>query len=342
MPDGRSEDLIRAMLGEFRESAAAVKHLEPLPRLRDDAAEEAARSEAALGAAEMLVALDKSVRSVVERHGKAGSGLLMGVLGSREAVASSHIENEGTSLALGDMRHEIESMPFPNGPVGDVLTSVEVEDGDWLAGEKASVLRCSAASRWLLTCGVSIYNVTRAHEILCFEHREAQPGQVRRDGDNVVIGDGSGGVAFAPPLGGPEIKEMLRDLVDWVSSRCNKQNDDDELERYAHRVAVSGVAHLRFETIHPFLDGNGRVGRSFAEAIIASARPHHHHVLPIGLASAFSDRLQRGAYYAALDHGRKDQTEFATWWCEQVQDAAELAIDEIVMDIRFDEGRLDE
>ena len=329
MPDDLTEDFVRAMLGGVSGSDAPVAHLEPLPRLSADAADEASRSTAALEAAELLITLDRSVRAVVEQHGEVGSARLWGLLGSREAVASSHIENEGTSLALGDMRREIELMYFPNAHGVDVRTEAEIPEGDWLAQEKASVLRCSAASRWLLICGVSLYNTLRAHEILCFGGREAKPGQVRRDGDNVVICDRSGRVVFAPPKSGPEIKTMLRDLVDWVADRCNKQSDTDELSEYAYRIAVSGVAHLRFETIHPFYDGNGRIGRSFAEAIIAADRPYHHHVLPIGIAAAFSDRLQRSAYYAALNHGRNDQTEFAVWWCERVEEAAEMAIEEI-------------
>ena len=326
-PD-HTEDTIRSLLGEAWRPDAPVAHLGRLPRLRGDATDEASRSEAALGAAEMLIALDRAARRVTERHGKTGSALLWGVLGSRESVASSHIENEGTSLTLDGMRREIELMQFPNAHAVDVRTEAEIGEGDWLAGEKASVLRCSGASRWLLTCGVSLFNTLRAHEILCFGQREVKPGLTRGDGDNVVIGDRFGRVAFAPPKGGPHVKTMLRELVDWVADRCNKQKEADGVERYAHRVAVSGIAHLRFESIHPFLDGNGRIGRSFAEAIIASARPRHHHVLPIGIASAFSDRRGRSTYYAALDHGRGDPTDFAVWWCEQVEEAAAIAIDE--------------
>ena len=329
MDPDHTEDTIRALLGEARRPEAPVARLGRLPRLSGDAADEASRSEAALGAAELLIALDQAARRVTERHGKTGSALLWGVLGSREAVASSHIENEGTSLALGDMRREIELMRFPNAHDVDVRTEAEIKEGDWLAQEKTSVLRCSGASRWLLTAGVSLYNTLRAHQILCFGRHEVKPGLVRGDGDNVVIRDQFGRVAFAPPKGGPHVKTMLRELVDWAADRCNKQKEADDVERYAHRVAVSGIAHLRFESIHPFLDGNGRAGRSFAEAIIASARPHHHHVLPVGIASAFSDRLQRSAYYAALDRGREDQTDFAVWWCEQVEQAAAMAIDEI-------------
>ena len=343
MDPDHTEDTIRALLGEARRLEAPVARLGRLPRLSDDAADEASRSEAALGAAELLIALDQTARRVTERHGKTGSALLWGVLGSREAVASSHIENEGTSLTFADMRRVIQFARFPthsaddviglmrfsNSLAVDVLAEVEIKEGDWLAQEKTSVLRCSAASRWLLTAGASLYDTHRAHQILCFGRDEVRPGMVRGDGANVTISDQLGRVVFAPPKGGADVMTMLKELVDWTAGQCNKQKEADDVERYAHRVAVSGIAHLRFESIHPFLDGNGRIGRSFAEAIIASARPHHHHVLPIGIASAFSDRRGRSTYYAALDRGREEQTDFAVWWCEQVEQAAAMAIDEI-------------
>jgi len=62
-----------------------------------------------------------------------------------------------------------------------------------------------------------------------------QPGQ------NVYVG------RDVPPPGGPAIPEMLQALLDFV-------NDNDGGQA-AHK------AHIEYETIHPFTDGNGRSGR---------------------------------------------------------------------------------
>ena len=51
-----------------------------------------------------------------------------------------------------------------------------------------------------------------------------------------------------PPPGGPAIPEMLQALLDFVNDNCG-----------SHSAAYK--AHIEYETIHPFTDGNGRSGR---------------------------------------------------------------------------------
>lgn len=57
---------------------------------------------------------------------------------------------------------------------------------------------------------------------------------------------------FVPPPPGPELELQVRDCLQWLSSDHNGQIDP---------VVAAGMAHYQFETLHPFDDGNGRIGR---------------------------------------------------------------------------------
>lgn len=57
---------------------------------------------------------------------------------------------------------------------------------------------------------------------------------------------------FIPHPPGPELEHQVRDLVEWMTT------DHDGL---VDPVVAAGMAHYQFETLHPFNDGNGRIGR---------------------------------------------------------------------------------
>jgi Fic family protein len=91
------------------------------------------------------------------------------------------------------------------------------------------------------------------------------------------------GADFIPPPA-RHIKPLLKDLCE-----------------YANRFAVppliqAAVVHVQFETIHPFVDGNGRVGRSLIGAILARRGLCRDVIPPISLALA----REREAYVDAL------------------------------------------
>jgi Fic family protein len=79
--------------------------------------------------------------------------------------------------------------------------------------------------------------------------------------------------AFVPPP--PEyVEDLLRDL-------CNFSNDDS-----LPAVAQAAIAHAQFETIHPFVDGNGRTGRALIHVILRRRGLASHVLPPVSLVLA--------------------------------------------------------
>jgi Fic family protein len=89
-------------------------------------------------------------------------------------------------------------------------------------------------------------------------------------------------------------------------------------------LVKAALAHLWFETIHPFEDGNGRVGRAIVDLVLARSAGEPGRVLRI------SQRLlaRRGDYYEQLEraqHGSLDVTPWVGWFTEQVHAAFDMA-----------------
>jgi len=109
----------------------------------------------------------------------------------------------------------------------------------------------------------------------------------------------------APPRRGLE-REMNR-FLDWFNQ---PPVDMDGLLR-------AGVAHAWFELIHPFEDGNGRVGRALLDR--ALAQDEHRSSRLYSLSGRFM--AVRGEYYAALQalsRGDLDVTAWLRWFLEQI------------------------
>jgi Fic family protein len=82
----------------------------------------------------------------------------------------------------------------------------------------------------------------------------AQAGQVRSS--QVAIGNRRGApiqeARFVPVPTGDELSTLARDCVKWMGSDHGAEIDP---------VVAAAMAHYQFETLHPFNDGNGRIGR---------------------------------------------------------------------------------
>ncbi len=84
---------------------------------------------------------------------------------------------------------------------------------------------------------------------------EHQPGQIRKS-QNWIGGTRPGNARFVPPPAN-EVPDALAALDRWI-------HDGNDL----HPLIRTGLAHVQFETIHPFLDGNGRIGRLLVSLLL--------------------------------------------------------------------------
>jgi len=95
-------------------------------------------------------------------------------------------------------------------------------------------------------------------------------------------------------------------------------------------LARAGIAHLHFESIHPFEDGNGRIGRAISEKAIAQSVGQ-----PVVTALATTILARRRSYYEALEAAstRIEVTEWLAWFAAVCLEAQErtLALVEFVL-----------
>jgi Fic family protein len=218
----------------------------------------------------------------------------------REAVLSSQIE--GTQSSLSDLLLA-EIKEAPGVPVDDVT-------------EVSSYVAALAHGLARVRGGFPLSNrlLREMHGILLRSGRGAakQPGAFRRS-QNWIGGTGPENAAFVPPP-----PDRVEDLM-------------AALERFLHGRPVetppllrAGLAHLQFETIHPFLDGNGRVGRLLIALILV-----HEGVLrePLLYLSLYF-KQHRQEYYARLNAVRErgDWEGWLRFFAGGVRETAEGAV----------------
>lgn len=132
-----------------------------------------------------------------------------------------------------------------------------------------------------------------------------EAGQFRRGG--VGIYNGEQLVHMAPPAN--KVTQLMKELCDWL-----KHTDD-------HPLIAGCVFHYELEFIHPFSDGNGRMGRLWQSLILYHWQPLFAY-LPVE--TIIKDKQQD--YYAILRHC--DQQADSTLFIEFMLDALLIAIQE--------------
>ncbi len=140
---------------------------------------------------------------------------------------------------------------------------------------------------------ISVRLLCNAHHLLLNGARGCgkQPGELRCS-QNWIGGTRPGNAAFVPPPA-EHVADLLADMERFIHTRS--PNDLPSLVKIA-------LIHAQFETIHPFLDGNGRIGR-----LLIAALMEHWGLLPEPLmyVSGYLKQHQ-GEYYRRLSAIRTD------------------------------------
>lgn len=218
-----------------------------------------------------------------ERH------LLERDIWSREAVATAAIEGE--TLDLAAVRSSVARRLGMDRPGAAVPRDVEglldvMENATDLWRDPLTNSRLCAWQAALFPSGPGIRN------IVVGEYRaSADPMQV-------VSGPHDREIVHYEAVAGASVCAEMNAFLEWFNTTTSM----DGLVR-------AGLAHVWFESIHPFEDGNGRVGRAIVDLALAQDLRGSSRLL--GLSAAM--RAHQEAYYDALNVAQRGQGDVTTW-----------------------------
>jgi len=201
----------------------------------------------------------------------------------KEAVLSSQIE--GTQSTLSDLLR-FETAAEAGQPIGDIREVSNYVDAMMHGLERLAELP------------LSLRLIREMHARLLRSGRggSKNPGEFRRS-QNWVGGTRPGNALFVPP----PASELAACL--------------DQFERFMHEDASrlpplikAGLLHVQFETLHPFLDGNGRIGRLLVTLYLCAERVLHKPLLYLSLYL----KAHRANYYRLLQEVR-EQGAWEAW-----------------------------
>jgi Fic family protein len=204
-------------------------------------------------------------------------GLFLYMYVRKEAVLSSQIE--GTQSTLSDLLR-FEAQAIEGKPIDDIREVSNYVDAMMYGLDQ------------LATLPISLRLIRNMHERLLQSGRgqTKDPGEFRRS-QNWIGGTRPGNALFVPP--------PPHELIPCL----------DALEKFIHEDTPSlpplikaGLLHVQFETIHPFLDGNGRLGRLLITLYLCSHNVMQQPLLYLSL--HFKSR--RADYYRLLQEVREN------------------------------------
>jgi len=196
----------------------------------------------------------------------------------KEALLSSQIE--GTQSSLSDLLL-FESDEVPGAPLDDVL-----EVSNYVAAMNYGLERLREGFP------LSLRLIREIHDILLSQGRGStkQPGEFRRS-QNWIGGTRPGNAMFVPPP-----PNMVLDCMSGLEKFIYEE--DSKLPV----LIKAALIHVQFESIHPFLDGNGRLGRLLITFLLCAEDVLKEPILYLSLFF----KTHRQTYYDLLQKVREE------------------------------------
>jgi Fic family protein len=207
---------------------------------------------------EMITAAEAAVSALNTDPRATGLEAIGSLLLRSEAIASSRIE--GLELSQRNLARALIDPRAAKGTARAVAANVVAMEEAIALGEVERLLTKS--------------DLCMIHRTLMADEAKARPGELRKE-QNWIGGrlDSPIDVRYVPP---PEsdVERLVDDLVTFL-------NRDD-----LPPVAQAAIAHAQFETIHPFIDGNGRVGRCLVHVVLRRRSAAPRFVPPVSIVLA--------------------------------------------------------
>lgn len=180
-----------------------------------------------------------------------------------EAVSSSHIEGLtiGTRRLLKAEASLCDKSYKHDEAAAEVLGNIHAMQDALAAAEKENI--------------ISAGTILGIHRTLCLPTKIKRFAGVVRDRQNWIGGNSYNplGAEYVPPA-----PEHVMDLLDDIAAYCNDETIAPVLQ--------AALAHAQFESVHPFIDGNGRTGRALIHLILRRRGLAPNLVPPISLVLA--------------------------------------------------------
>ena len=230
----------------------------------------------------------------------------------KEAVVSSQIEGTQATLvdlltfeAQGDATDKADAVAPPTADIEEICNYLDA----------LSYSRAELANPRGLPLSMRLLNETHQRLMRGVRGAEKLPGEVRRS-QNWIGGSRPGNAMYVPPP-----PQVLGEVLGAFEKYLHAEDTLPPLVR-------AGLLHVQFETIHPYLDGNGRIGRLLVTLLL-----DHWRLLtkPLLYLSLFFKR-HREDYYRRLNAVRVD----GDWegWLEFFLDGVATIADEAVASAR--------